>query len=68
MFNITVLPQLTMLGIVAEGERKYKGSQVTYHWEIEALDNGMYWLYIDGDNEEIDFKSIKDCKDYMKNL
>ena len=68
MFKITILPEISSLGVVASGNRKYKDSSVSYHWEIEALDNGEYWLYIDGDNEGIDFKNIKACKDYMKKL
>lgn len=68
MFTITVVEEAASKGVVASGTRKVKGSSVEYDWEIEALDNGCYWLYINGDNEGIDFKSIKACKDYVKRL
>lgn len=69
MFAITILPEITSLGVVAKGKRKYKESKAVYYeWEIEALDNGEYSLYINGDYEGIDFKSIKACKDYLKKL
>ena len=68
MFKITILPEVASMGVVARGTRKVKGSSVEYEWKVESLDNGCYWLYINGDNEGIDFKSIKACKDYVKRL
>ena len=37
-------------------------------WEVEAFTDGTYQLYINGDNEGIDFKSVKECRDYVKRL
>lgn len=55
-------------GVVASGSNKVKGSTVVYEWEIEAYTDGTYQLYINGDNEGIDFKSAKECRDYVKRL
>ena len=68
MFTITIVPEAVSMGVVASGNRKYNDSNVTYHWEAEILDNGYYWLYIDGDNEGIDFKSMKEIREYLKRL
>lgn len=68
MFKITVVEAASSRGVVAKGSRKIKGSSLVYDWEIEAFDNGEYQLYINGDNEGIDFKSVKECREYIRNL
>ena len=68
MFSITIVQEAASRGIVASGTKKVKGSSVEYHWEVEALTDGTYQLYINGDNEGIDFKSVKECRDYVKRL
>lgn len=67
-FTITIVQEAASRGVVASGTKKVKGSSVVYEWEVEALTDGTYQLYINGDNENIDFKSIKECRDYVKRL
>ena len=67
-FTITIIEEAASRGVVAKGTKKVKGSSEEYHWEVEALTDGTYQLYINGDNEGIDFKSVKECRDYVKRL
>lgn len=67
-FTITIVEAAASRGIVANGTKKVKGSSVVYEWEVEAFDDGTYQLYINSDNEGIDFKSVKECRDYVKRL
>lgn len=68
MFSITIIQGAASRGVVASGTKKVKGSSVAYEWEVEAYTDGTYQLYINGDNEGIDFKSVKECRDYVKRL
>lgn len=66
-FTITIVEAAESRGVVAKGTKKVKGSSVVYDWEVEALVDGTYQLFINGD-WEADFKSVKECRDYVKRL
>ena len=66
-FTITIIEEAASRGVVAKGTKKVKGSSVVYEWEVEALTDGTYQLFINGD-WEIDCRSVKECRDYVKRL
>ena len=67
MFKITIVQEAASKGVVARGTRKVKGSSVEYAWEVEALADGTYKLFIN-DDWETDCRSVKECRDYVKRL